>query len=126
VNCRLTDNEDRLWLMRYIKEVAKSRLGADLDATFKHLASSAQSGVGLEELRAIFFGDYMDIAADMPSARVYDEAQVGSAPKALCLSPCRIGLEIMMSPTEESGNVACALRHFTTYQHEWQACSCPV
>ena len=76
---RLTDDEDRTWLVKYIKEVAQTRLGADVDALFKHLCSGS-GGVGLEELRGIFFGDYLDTTAEEAAERAYDEAPVRLSP----------------------------------------------
>jgi hypothetical protein len=54
----------------------RDRLGAKLDDLFRHLAASAHAAMGLEELRGIFFGGYMDTTAETAAARAYDEATV--------------------------------------------------
>jgi hypothetical protein len=74
--CRLTDKEDRQWLIHYVKEVTRERLNLDFDTIFKHLMGTSNGGVGLDELRTIFFGDYMDTASEEPAQRVYDEVKV--------------------------------------------------
>jgi hypothetical protein len=76
---RLTDQEDRQWLINYVKNVTRDRLGLDFDSIFKHLVSAQGGDIGPDELRAIFFGDYMDTAAEEPAQRTYDEVKVQHA-----------------------------------------------
>lgn len=65
--------------MNYVKDVTRDRLGLDFDTIFRHLAPSAHAPIGLEELRTIFFGGYMDAGAEEAPERVYDEVRVRPA-----------------------------------------------
>jgi hypothetical protein len=65
-----------VWACRYIKDVTASRLGTDFDDAFRHILPTQHSEAGLEDLRSIFFTDFMDTTAEEPHQRAYDEAQV--------------------------------------------------
>lgn len=73
---RLTDDIDRLWLLNYLKDVTSGRLGTDFDDAFRHVLPTSHAQAGLEDLRSVFFADFMDEAAEEPHKRKYDEAQV--------------------------------------------------
>lgn len=81
---RLTDDSDRLWLLNYLKDVTAARLGSDFDDAFRHLLPTSHAQAGLEDLRSVFFTDFMDEAAEEPHQRKYDEGQVGT----LLVNPC--------------------------------------
>ena len=66
--------------MGYVKDVTHDRLGLDFDTIFRHLAPAAHAPIGIEELRTVFFGGYMDTAAEEPGARAYDEVRVRTPP----------------------------------------------
>lgn len=65
-----------MWLLNYVKDVTSSRLGADFDDAFRALLPTRHAMAGLEDLRRIFFTDFMDTVAEEPHQRKYDEAQV--------------------------------------------------
>lgn len=65
-----------MWLLNYVKDVTNSRLGTDFDDAFRALLPTRHATAGLEDLRRIFFTDFMDTVAEEPHQRKYDEAQV--------------------------------------------------
>ncbi len=67
---RLTDASDRQTLFDSVKEVLKEQFKVDLSVVCKHLTSDAKAGTTDDDLRSLFFGDYMVPGAD---PRVYDE-----------------------------------------------------
>jgi hypothetical protein len=77
------DNDDRTWLLELVRKVMKERMGSDFDKVFKHLRHTA-GPIGLEDVRRMFFGDFMDSQAETASQRVYDEAQVRPRPLQCC------------------------------------------
>ncbi len=67
---RLTDDKDRETLYHSMKEVLKEHFKVELSHICKHLASDPKNGTTDDDLRSLFFGDYMMPGAD---PRVYDE-----------------------------------------------------
>lgn len=65
-----------MWLLNYVKDVTSSRLGTDFDDAFRALLPTRHATAGLEDLRRIFFTDFMDTVAEEPHQRKYDETQV--------------------------------------------------
>lgn len=109
---RLTDDGDRLWLLNYVKDVTAARLGTDFDDAFRHVLPTAHAQAGLEDLRSVFFTDFMDEAAEEPHLRKYDEAQVWLP--AWRDAPCagRVALSTLDSITQRpAGNTKRARRN---------------
>lgn len=69
---RLVDDSDRHLLFEAVKAVTKNTFKTDFNSLFQHLASNQQQGVIDDDMRSLFFGDYMIPAAD---PRIYDEIQ---------------------------------------------------
>eukprot|EP00803_Ostreobium_quekettii_P003694 evm.model.scf_198.7 EVM.evm.TU.scf_198.7 scf_198:70733-88803(+) len=73
---RLVDVKEAEWFISTLKETTKTNLGCDFVRVFDRLATS--DDVSVEDLRQLFFGDYMD-EAEEPSERTYCEVEdVGS------------------------------------------------
>ncbi|KAF5830265.1 dynein heavy chain, N-terminal region 2-domain-containing protein [Dunaliella salina] len=81
---RLVESKDRQWLLDFIKHTVTERFGSQFDVLFNHLASQGKGrDLGIDEMRKLFFGDYMDIqdpsevgnqeSAPGPDQRHYDE-----------------------------------------------------
>ncbi|EGD83038.1 dynein heavy chain 2 [Salpingoeca rosetta] len=69
---RLVDDSDRALLFEAVKRVTKEQFKADFKTLFAHLASDPQQGPVDDDMRSLFFGDYMQPGAD---PRIYDEVQ---------------------------------------------------
>lgn len=82
---RLTDDSDRMWLLNYVKDVTNTRLGTDFDDAFRALLPTRHATADLEDLRRIFFTDFMDAAAEEAHQRKYDEAQVICWQSRMCI-----------------------------------------
>ena len=67
---RLTDDGDRLTLFNSVKEVLKEHFKVELSTICKHLTADPKVGTVDDDLRSLFFGDYIVPGAD---PRVYDE-----------------------------------------------------
>jgi len=79
---RLVEPKDRQWLLDFVKLTVTERFGSQFDVLFNHLASQGKGReLGIDEMRKLFFGDYMDIQDpsetdnqdSAPSQRHYDE-----------------------------------------------------
>ncbi|KAL6751111.1 dynein heavy chain 5 [Haematococcus lacustris] len=70
---RLVDRKDRSWFLDFLKQMLQSHFQADFDRLFGHLAAPDSRDIGIDQMRSLFFGDYMDEAAEEAQARVYDE-----------------------------------------------------
>jgi dynein heavy chain len=69
---RLVEMEDRTFLFDTVKTVCKDHMQQDLSKLLGHLAADESQGVQDDDLRSLFFGDYME----GPSGnRIYDEIQ---------------------------------------------------
>jgi dynein heavy chain len=73
---RLVDDQDRSWILGYIKELTNTHFGQDFNTLFKHLDYDHTGSVDSENLRNCMFGDYMT-QEEEPDAqggdRLYDE-----------------------------------------------------
>jgi dynein heavy chain, axonemal len=67
---RLVDDADRATLFSATKEVLKEHFKVELSTVCKHLARDAKAGTTDDDLRSLFFGDYLVPGAD---PRIYDE-----------------------------------------------------
>ena len=56
---RLVDDEDRSWILGYIKELTDTHFGQDFNKLFQHLDLDKTGSVDSENLRNCMFGDYM-------------------------------------------------------------------
>ena len=74
--CRLTDDEDRSWLIATLRDTIKAHFSLKLDDLVRHLAPSSRAEVGPEEMRGLLFGGYLDATADSLAERMYAEARV--------------------------------------------------
>ena len=72
---RLVDDDDRTWILGYIKELTISNFDQDFDKLFDHLDFDNSGDVDAEELRHCMFGDYMgdDEPDSQGGNRLYDE-----------------------------------------------------
>lgn len=75
---RLIDDKDRSWFLGYIKTLSPKHFNADFSSIFKHLKESRPEGsnfgddIVLDDMRRLFFGDFMVPGAD---PRLYEEIQ---------------------------------------------------
>ncbi|GBG29412.1 Dynein heavy chain 7, axonemal [Hondaea fermentalgiana] len=75
---RLIDDTDRTWFLNYLKTLSPKHFNADFSSIFKHLKESrpADNDFGddivLDDMRRLFFGDFMVPGAD---PRMYEEIQ---------------------------------------------------
>ena len=71
---RLTVDEDRQWFIKFMKTLAPKHFNMDFNQIFKHLKKEDDTSeeVTVDDLRALFFGDYMVQGAD---PRLYNEIQ---------------------------------------------------
>lgn len=67
---RLIDNNDRAILFSSLKDVLRDQFKLELSTICKHLPADAKAGTTDDDLRSLFFGDYLVPGAD---PRVYDE-----------------------------------------------------
>ncbi|EFJ29004.1 inner arm dynein 3-2 [Selaginella moellendorffii] len=67
---RLVDDQDRDWLLKYLKELVQTRFKQQFDELFGHLLGENELEIGQNEMRRCFFGVYMN--EDVES-RVYEE-----------------------------------------------------
>ncbi|KAI8468854.1 MAG: dynein heavy chain 8 [Monoraphidium minutum] len=79
---RLVDGRDREWLLEQLRGSCRVRLGEDAGALLGHLAGGGGGGVGQEELRRLFFGDFADASSD-PLERAYCELSDAAALSAV-------------------------------------------
>eukprot|EP00744_Colponema_vietnamica_P000902 GILI01001554.1.p1 GENE.GILI01001554.1~~GILI01001554.1.p1 ORF type:complete len:2075 (+),score=684.51 GILI01001554.1:415-6225(+) len=71
---RLIDETDRHWLLNTVRDLVKKNFAMSFDQIFKHLDMNKDGKVDtLDEVRRIFFGDYMTPPA--APKRPYDEVQ---------------------------------------------------
>ena len=72
---RLVDDDDRHWILTYIKELTQTHFAQNFNQLFVHLDADGDGEVDAEELRHCMFGDFM--GEDEPDAqggdRLYDE-----------------------------------------------------
>ena len=72
---RLVDDDDRHWILTYIKELTQTHFAQNFNELFVHLDADGDGEVDAEELRHCMFGDFM--GEDEPDAqggdRLYDE-----------------------------------------------------
>ena len=57
---RLVDDEDRKWLIKYIKKVTKTHLEENFHSLFSHLDSDGDGIVSQDDLRSMIFNDFCD------------------------------------------------------------------
>ncbi|EDQ84751.1 uncharacterized protein MONBRDRAFT_39136 [Monosiga brevicollis MX1] len=69
---RLVDDDDRAYLFGVVRDVTKEHFKVDSQTLFSHLVSDQAVGLQDDDLRSLFFGDFMEPGAD---PRVYDEVQ---------------------------------------------------
>jgi len=75
---RLIDDKDRNWFLDFIKTLPSKYFNSDFDAIFSHLKGLGSRNTdygdefGLDDMRRLFFGDYMVPGAD---PRMYEEIQ---------------------------------------------------
>ncbi|MCO5581018.1 hypothetical protein L7F22_034894 [Adiantum nelumboides] len=67
---RLVDDEDRNWLLQYLKTLTKNHFHQEFEKLFSHLLADSSTTIGQMEMRRCFFGDYTN--EDIES-RTYDE-----------------------------------------------------
>ncbi|KAI5062354.1 hypothetical protein GOP47_0022893 [Adiantum capillus-veneris] len=67
---RLVDDEDRNWLLEYLKTLTKNHFHQEFEKLFSHLLADSSPTIGQIEMRRCFFGDYTN--EDIES-RTYDE-----------------------------------------------------
>lgn len=62
---RLVDDKDRQWLMGLVKDVVYRHFGVPFDSLFTHLLPPEAAGrpVDVEDMRRLFFCDYMRVRA---------------------------------------------------------------
>ena len=77
---RLVDDDDRSWILAYLKELTEKRFGQDFNALFAHLDQDGDGEVDAEELRHCMFCDFMggedgelETADAEGGDRLYDE-----------------------------------------------------
>eukprot|EP00055_Hartaetosiga_balthica_P018142 m.129163 g.129163 ORF g.129163 m.129163 type:complete len:2586 (+) comp9459_c1_seq4:2-7759(+) len=69
---RLVDDGDRAMLFDAMKQTCKEQFKVDFKTLFQHLATDPSIGPVDDDMRSLFFGDYMMPGAD---PRIYDEVQ---------------------------------------------------
>ena len=71
---RITGRDDQIWFLNMIKEVIKEKMDQNFDDLFKHLDTNKSGDVDSEELRCLFFGNYMQDLGERLN-KSYDEVQ---------------------------------------------------
>ena len=69
---RLVDDEDRDFLFGAVERVTQDQFQLNTKTLFSHLISDEAKGLQDDDMRSLFFGDYMEPGAE---PRVYDEVQ---------------------------------------------------
>ena len=57
---RLNDDDDQLRLLGEVREMLRHHFGVDFDKLLRHLDTDESGDVDVNELRSLFFGDYMN------------------------------------------------------------------